>query len=71
MDSTSPTAARIAGQTSSDSGNLFTPLFAGGMFTLVEKTFVGRRWTCKSGNHHHRTYRDHHHHSADGYGHAS
>ena len=70
MDSTSPAAARIAGQTSFDSGSFFTPFFAGGTLTLVEKLFVGRRWTCKSGNHH-RTYRDHHHHSADGYGHAS
>lgn len=70
MDSTSPVASRIAGQTSHDSGTLFTRKFAMAFLTLVENTFVGRRCDigCDSG---HRRYRDHHHRLADGYGHAS
>ena len=70
MDSTSPIASRIAGQTSLDSGTFFKPLFAMGFLTLVENTFVGRR--CGLGRDaDHRRYREYHHHLADGYGHAS
>ena len=72
MDSTSPIAARIAGQTSAASGTFFKPFFAMGSLTLVENTFVGRRWLCgRQRGDGHRRYREHHHRSAGGHGRAS
>jgi hypothetical protein len=72
MDSTSPIAACIAGQTSADSENSCKPIFAMGFLTLVENLFVGRRWeTADLGTDDHRRYRDHHYRSAGGYGQAS
>ncbi|WP_135826279.1 hypothetical protein [Halorussus ruber] len=73
MDSTSPIAARIAGQTSADSAVSCKPIFAMGLLTLVENLFVGRRWNfgenLSTGDH--RRYREYHYRSAGGYGHAS
>lgn len=71
MDATSPITARIAGQTTTDSGSFRKPIFAGGMLTLVDNLFVGRRRQLDCGNHRHHRYREHHYRSAEGHGHAS
>ncbi len=69
MDSTSPIAARTAGQTTAVSGSTCKPIFAMGFLTLVDNLFVGRRWDLQLDGH--RRYRGYQHRSADGYGHAS
>ncbi len=71
MDATSPTTARIAGQTTSDSGSFRKPIFAGGNLTLVDNLFVGRRRQFGCADHRHHRYRERHYHSAEGHGHAS
>ena len=71
MDATSPTAARIAGQTTADSGSFAKPFFAVGMLTLVDDMFAGRQWQFDFEGHRLQRYRERHHRPAEGHGHAS